>query len=388
MKILTLSNCPLVESQGSGYVITRYCQGLRALGHGVDVFPPDAYELWQHWRGRANSYRQAVGMVPFALRRLAKNRYDIVEFYGGEAWLTAWILRQLPRRPLLVAHSNGIEPFVTATMQQAARAGIVADPLGKWYQFDQSALFRLAFTQVDGIVTVSECERDYALHQRYQSSDRIVAIDNPLPDEYLNLALELDRAPIVGYCGSWIPRKGVQLLQTDMTRLLTEHTPVRLLLIGVGEGFATKDYFPPHIQDQITVIPHVSDRAELRRLYQTISVLVVPSVYESFGLTIAEAMACGCAVVASKTGFAAGLTHRQHAMVLDSLQPPSLYHAVSELLFQDNLRRTIAQAGYQRVQCLRWQPATQRLAQTYLNWLAARPTAPSSLSVQGTHTPR
>ncbi len=340
------------------------------------MFAPHDYELFPALRGRANSYRQAIGMLPFTLRQLRAKTYDVVEFYGGEAWLSAWVLRrswQLWNRRkhlLLVAHSNGLEPFVTATMTAAAREGIVADPLSKWYQFNQSALFKLAFTQVHGIVTVSGYERDYALQHQYQDGDHVVAIDNPLPDEYLGLPLDLDRSPTIGYCGSWIARKGIHLLQTDIARLLTEDANLHLMLIGVGDGFEKQAHFPASLHGQITVVPYVETKAELRRLYQQLSILVAPSVYESFGLTIAEAMACGCAVVTSRTGFGAALADRQEAMILDTLRSPALYNAVKELLAHDLVRRTIAQAGYQRVQLLRWQPAIKHLEQTYLGWLA------------------
>lgn len=359
-----------MESQGSGYVIVNYCRGLRSLGHEVDVFAPDDYELWQQWRGRANSYRQALGMLPFTLGQVSKKAYDVLEFYGGEAWLTIRVLRQLfPKRWLLVAHSNGIEPFVISTMAQAARAGIITDPLGKWYQFNQSSLFALAFRQAHGIVTVSDRERDYALHQGYQDSAHVVAINNPLPNDYHQIPITLDRPPVIGYCGSWIPRKGIHLIQQDMTRLLQEYPQWHLMLIGVGQSFQKQAYFPASLHPSITVIPQVDDRAELCRLYQSIAILIAPSVYESFGLTIAEAMACGCAVVTSNTGFGSVLQPGHEAMILGDLQSPALYNAVKTLVVNDALRRTIAQAGYQRVQGLRWEPAIRCLEQTYCHWL-------------------
>lgn len=359
-----------MESQGSGYVIVNYCRGLHSLGHEVDVFAPDDYELWQQWRGRANSYRQALGMLPFTLRQVSKKTYDILEFYGGEAWLTIWVLRQLfPKRWLLVAHSNGIEPLVTSTMIQAARAGIIDDPLGKWYQFNQSSLFATAFRQVHGIVTVSDRERDYALRQGYQDDAHVVAIDNPLPDDYHQIPITLDRPLTIGYCGSWIPRKGIHLIQQDMAYLLREYPRWHLMLIGVGQNFQKQAYFPASLHHNITVIPQVDDRAELRRLYQSMAILIAPSVYESFGLTIAEAMACGCAVVTSNTGFGSALQSSREAMILDNLQSPALYNAVKTLVVNDQLRRTIARAGYQRVQGLRWKPAIKRLEHTYFHWL-------------------
>ena len=93
------------------------------------------------------------------------------------------------------------------------------------------------------------------------------------------------------------------------------------------------------------------------------------SIYESFNLVSAEAMACGCALVANKTGFAASLKHREEAMLIDQPLSPYLYEAVKELLLNESLRMKIAQMGYERVQNLRWDLAIDKLEMTYSEWL-------------------
>ena len=111
LKILTLSNCQPIASDGSGQVIRGYLEGLRSLGHKVDVLGPDDYEVLQSLRPRANSYRQAVGMWLASMRKLRERDYDVVEFYGGEAFLaTGRLARRADRRFLLVQHTNGPEP--------------------------------------------------------------------------------------------------------------------------------------------------------------------------------------------------------------------------------------------------------------------------------------
>ena len=60
----------------------------------------------------------------------------------------------------------------------------------------------------------------------------------------------------------------------------------RLRELGVSE----RVYFPGYVPDE-----------QLVRLYQAAGLVVFPSLYEGFGLPIAEALACGAAVVASDT---------------------------------------------------------------------------------------
>ena len=370
MKILSISNCSLVESQGSGYVILNFCRGLRDHHHEVDLFGPESYEPLQFLQGRATSYRQAVGMLFFTLRQSTKKNYDIVEFYGGESWITASILSKITSRKfLLVSHSNGLETRYYETLIKSSQTGLIESPFKKWYQLDQTSFFKNAFTQVDGIVTVSEDEAQYALACQYQDDAHVVGINNSLPEDYIGLSVEFERKPVIGYCGSWIQRKGIQLIQSDITQILNEFPECTFKLIGVGANFHKEDYFPTSISAQIKVIPFVENKQYLQRIYQSLSILIVPSIYESFGLVTAEAMACGCAVVVSKIGWGAALENHKEALIIENLISPGLYQAVKELLLDEPLRIKIAQAGYQRVQNLRWSTAVDKLQNTYLKWL-------------------
>lgn len=370
MKILSISNCSLVESQGSGYVILNFCRGLRARHHEVDLFGPESYEPLQFLQGRATSYRQAVGMLLFTLRQLKKKKYDIVEFYGGESWITASILSKIPSRKfLLVSHSNGLETRYYETLVKSSETGLIESPFKKWYQLDQTSFFKNAFNQVDGIVTVSEDEAQYALACHYQDDAHVVGINNSLPEDHIGLSVEFGRKPVIGYCGSWIQRKGIQLIQSDITQILNEFPECTFKLIGVGANFHKEDYFPTSISAQIKVISFVENKQYLQKIYHTLSVLIVPSIYESFGLVTAEAMACGCAVVVSKIGWGAALENHKEALIIENLISPRLYQAVKELLLDEPLRIKIAEAGYQRVQNLRWSTAVDKLENTYVKWL-------------------
>ena len=108
MRILSLTNCPLDPKSGSGKTVLMYSKGLQNLGHSVDVAEPKDYETW-HGIGRAKKFRQAWGAWNFVKQKLRITQYGVIEFYGDEFWLATWQLSKLPKRPLLVAHTNGLE---------------------------------------------------------------------------------------------------------------------------------------------------------------------------------------------------------------------------------------------------------------------------------------
>lgn len=369
MKILTVSNCPLVETQGSGYVITNFCRRLRERGHQVDAFGPETHEPLPFLKGRAKSHRLTLGMLSITLRQLRRCKYDIVEFYGGETWLTVQQLSQRPRRAfVMVSHSNGIEPH-GAEKLIAALGSVSLDASPKrWYQFGWAATEK-TFTNVDGLVTVSQYDADYAVRHGYQQAARIVPIENALPDNFHHLPVSFVRKPVVGYCGSWLARKGTAAIKADISRLLTDYPQWSFRMIGVGQSFRKEEHFAPGVCDRIDVIPFVQDKHELQKLYQSMSILIMPSIYESFGLVAAEAMACGCALVASKTGFAYSLKDREEVVLMQESCSPHLYNSLKLLIEDEALRQKVARAGYKRVQCLQWEKATDKLEGTYQMWL-------------------
>ncbi len=372
MKVLTLSNCPLVAQQGSGYVILGYVEGLRRRGWQVDALGPEHFEPLPRL-GKARLWRIAFGMLFQALRSLRRTSYDIVELYGGEAWLTLAVLSRWPgRRFLLVSHSNGLETLSSEELRRHLGADTLDGRARRWYQLDVRSLMARGFRRADALVMVSENELRYARKQRYQPEARLLGIDNPLPDGFRRLPLNLDRKPLIVYCGSWIPRKGTALIVTDMSRVLREFRDTRLRLIGVGNGFRVDQHFPADVLNQIEVLPFVSDKEQLRAAYAECAISIMPSAYESFGLTIAESMACGCAAVASRTGFAIGLRDGVEACLLPAPSTPHLYTQVKNLLEDPLKREAIALAGHARAQRLEWSGAVEQLARAYETWCGER----------------
>jgi glycosyltransferase involved in cell wall biosynthesis len=368
MKLLTISNCPLVAHQGSGYVALGYVHGLRELGWTVDAFGSDEIEPWRHF-GRARSWRIALGMMHRALQSIREVNYDIVEFYGGEAWLAISALARTPgRRFLLVSHSNGLEPFCSEQLRRGLGVDTLDGRPRRWFQIQPDRLLARGFRTADALVTVSHFDLGYASQHGYQPAGRMLAIENPLPEQFLSLPLELDRPLTIGYCGSWIERKGVGLVAKDMAQLLGDFPQWRLRLIGVGASYRVEDHFPESVRAQIEVLPFIVDKETLRSAYTECAILVAPSVYESFGMVVAEAMACGCAVVAGCTGFAAGLRDGTEASVLPEIRSPHLYDKVRDLIIDPVKRRELAAGGYRHVQRLNWKSAVSRLASAYETW--------------------
>jgi glycosyltransferase involved in cell wall biosynthesis len=364
LRILTLSNCDLVETQGSGYVIVNFARGLESRGHSVRLIGPTDCILWPQQR-KARSLRLAWGMWRHAPRLVRETRPDVVEFWGAESCLAVRRLARISNRHFkIVARSNGIEPLVEETL---ARHRIHNNPTGlplKWYQGRIRLPLEQAFSCADAIVTVSKPESEYALHRGFQTSDRVLPIDNALPEEFLGQRFMAERPKMIGYCGSWLPIKGVKLMAEAMTEVLRDARDWKLHLVGVGHSFRVADHFPADVQSQIESTAFIANKDQLRAIYQTWRIALLTSFYESFGLVAAEAMACGCALVATRTGFATSLKHGEEAMLI-SPDAAQLHAAVMAVIADESLRLRIAQAGWRSVQGLTWAQSIGQLESFY-----------------------
>jgi glycosyltransferase involved in cell wall biosynthesis len=366
LRLLSLSNCPLTEDLGSGYVAVNYARCLRALGHTVDLLGPADYEP-ARWLRRGTQFRQAWGMLRVA--RSGAPRHDIVEFYGAEGWLAVSRLARRRHRPfLLVMHSNGIETHCLETLAESN--GESGGGLRPRRQALEHQLAERAFRQSDAVVTVSEDDLEYAASHDYGRPGWRLALENPLPHDYLGLEIADHREETITFCGSWLPRKGIRLIQADLPSLLREFPAWRLRLVGVGHRFEPRDYFPEDVQSRIDVVPFAGRGTQLRRIYLSSAIVIAPSLYEGFGLVAAEALACGCALVAGRTGLGAALRDGEEALILPDSQPESLYHCLARLIGDPPLRRRLGAAGHQRVQRLTWDRAGRTLAAAYEGWLA------------------
>lgn len=81
----------------------------------------------------------------------------------------------------------------------------------------------------------------------------------------------------------------------------------------------------------------------LPEYYSNAFVTVIPSHYESFGLVAVEAMACGCPVIASRTGgLQHNIFHRKTGLLVNPQNPYELASAINYLLTNEKTRKKMS----------------------------------------------
>jgi glycosyltransferase involved in cell wall biosynthesis len=168
------------------------------------------------------------------------------------------------------------------------------------------------------------------------------------------------------YLGRLAKKKRVDLVIRSLAEPPLANLDINLVVAG-----PTGDDLPydPHdiainvgVERRVRFVGSV-DAAERRALLAAADVFVIPSEDESFGVALAEAMAAGCAPVATReTGFAAEAAEHG-ALALAELTPSGVAQATAEAVHRrDELARAAREYASER---FRWREAASALCDAY-----------------------
>jgi len=185
----------------------------------------------------------------------------------------------------------------------------------------------------DRVVFLSVAERAAALDLFPELAGRSVVIPNGVPPPPRALPPPGGDGPIV-FAGRFTRNKGVELLAAVIPRLLARRQHRFVLAGGHGDErghrvlSSVSDRFPGHCQ-----LVGWLGRDELDRLLASAAVVLVPSLYEPFGLVALEAMRNGAPVLAAAVGGLAEIVDRHSGgRLVHSRDPEAWTDAIVDLL--------------------------------------------------------
>jgi glycosyltransferase involved in cell wall biosynthesis len=156
---------------------------------------------------------------------------------------------------------------------------------------------------------------------------------------------------VIGFVGRLTRQKGVTYLLEAMAEVLQAYPASMLVVAGDGPDRSAlqEEALRLGIQERVLwrgALPF----EEICQLLGCIDVLVMPSLWEGFGLSAAEAMAAGCPVIASRIE---GLEEVVEDGVTGILVPPAapkvLVEAIKLMLGSPSLRNRMGEMGRRRV---------------------------------------
>lgn len=289
----------------------------------------------------------------WAIRRAVERLHavtpiDIVE--GAEAGV--YFLTDSRRRlPALIVRLHGDRYSFTKYSGQAIPLGVRMNR-----RFTQQALRRAG-----GVSAPSRFQaRDHARSLRWRV-ERIPVVPNPVSPGVLELAARHDartqpgqEADMVLYAGRLEYCKGIIPLLQSVRSVADAVPTVQYMIAGgqhdsVGAGRLRQLIDRECIGGHVALLGHVP-WPQLIDIYRRAAIFVMPSFYESFGISILEAMAFGLPVIATRAGGIPEVVEDGRTGFLVSPgDPQALAEATIELLRSPDLRRQMGRAGRERV---------------------------------------
>lgn len=143
-------------------------------------------------------------------------------------------------------------------------------------------------------------------------------------------------------------QKKTDVLIRAVAKLRSENIPFQVDLYGRGperqalqrmiDSSGLRDCF--RLNDSIT-------HEELADKYRTAAISLLVSEREGFGLTLVEAMLCGCAVIGTRSGGITDIikTDGEDGLLVPLDDPDALYQALKQLLTDDTFRDRLSETG-------------------------------------------
>jgi glycosyltransferase involved in cell wall biosynthesis len=333
------------------------CQSMAVRGHRIVLMTCDGRDAPAQWRGEGNwpevievPHSAFTGLL---LSRSGLRRFEEVMTTVDVAHLhTPWELCNFQLMRLL---RRGRTPYIVTVHGMLDTYSMAQKSLKK-HTF-LSAGGRSLFRNATSIHFTAQGEMEQALQfipGRDRSRVQACALDLspyhslPGPEPALKAFPQIRReARKILFLSRVHPKKGVELLLRAAALMKHGDLPFQILVAGPGEekyinslkalaaelGVASVVEFLGMVQG-----------VEKRSLYQAADVFVLPTHQENFGLVLAEAMACGTAVITTR---GADIWHelQQGGARIVEQSPDKIAAAIVEVVSDPETCRQIGQQG-------------------------------------------
>lgn len=282
-------------------------------------------------------------------RRLLRERYDVIHFPDYQLP----ILSRLPRSVITV---HDLVAFRFPETFPPRVGGV------------KRFLMRASVERAAHIIVPSQATRKDLMETLGVDPSRITVVSHGVAPKVRHLGNSPHPRPYFLAVGTLEPRKNLERLihgYAQLCRSLRADCP-DLVIVGRPGWMYAGIYRAPHVAgvaERVTFVNYVSE-ADLLAFYSHAVALCYPSLYEGFGLPMAEAMMVGTPVVASNRGALAEIGE-EVAVEVDPLDIESIAQGLKAVLDNPEDMGQRVRMGRERVEHLTWQATAEATRQVY-----------------------
>jgi len=231
--------------------------------------------------------------------------------------------------------------------------------------------------KADAVVTVSEFERDNISYRFPEYSDKIHSIYNGVSPHFKQISdrEHLDKIALkyklpkkfIFYFGNTAPKKNTpNVLKAYALYRDSSKNPLPLVMIDFGMDNLRKilkDNETPELIDHIHISDYIKN-SDLPAIYSLSSLFLYPSLRESFGIPMLEAMRCGTPVISSNSSSMPEVAD-DAAYLVDPKEPKEICEGIHQVLDNNTLRNTLIEKGFKRASQFSWEKMAKQVKEIY-----------------------
>ncbi|MEM5813219.1 MAG: glycosyltransferase family 1 protein [Candidatus Aenigmatarchaeota archaeon] len=231
-----------------------------------------------------------------------------------------------------------------------------------WYNF----IIPKLLMQSKLIITVSESAKAELIEIFKIPEDKIEVIYPGVSEYFFNSESKIDNMnkKYILYVGNIQIYKNLNTLIKAFHLTLEINNDLDLLIIGHSPNIFKRKFFIFNNNNEITLqkikLLGFKQDNELVTYYKHAFCLVMPSLYESFGLPVLEAFACRCPVVASRLPAIQEFA-KDAVLYFDPKDPIDLAAKIIELLNNPELRLRLINRGFEIAKKFTWENSVAKL---------------------------
>lgn len=162
---------------------------------------------------------------------------------------------------------------------------------------------RIGYRNSNKIHSISDSTKK-VLVQKYKIQESKIIVNKPRVDKrifFKDKKIKRDKN-IIFFVGRLDKRKGIDFLLKSFFLVCQKDSNLNLYIAGRGrmEKWIKRFICEKGMENRVKLLGFISDK-ELNSWYNKAACVVVPSIFEGFGLTVIEALACGAWVIGTDT---------------------------------------------------------------------------------------
>ncbi len=260
--------------------------------------------------------------------------------------------------PIYFTIVKSMNRSVVLTLHNSRTIGIdpTTDLLGQMYD---DTVGKIIFDTCDYITAVSRDTLEKTLtEERFRKKARVIyngvdeKVFNPKVDgTEMRERLEVkDDEIMVLTIARLVEQKGIKYLIDAMDKI--RNTNVKLIILGRGpkEKELKKQIKKLELEDKVKLVTDRLPAEDMPKMYAASDIFALPSLYEPFGLVVAEAMATGKPVVASRIGGIPEVMGDRTGFLVKPRDSNELATKIALLASDEKLRKEFGKNARERVE--------------------------------------